>query len=478
MRVIRLTSLLVGFLALASQSSAQQQCVLGTNFTRPAWKAQDDMFNNYKSVSGPNPWNHQFLSDCAIYRCVRSMDADETNRSMREHWMDRPQKNNPVQSPIAYEWFIDICNHLNADLWVCIPHRTASRSSGNNPNDYALRLAILVKTGVDVKDIDLGDLSTLSSKSAQDFIDMGGVRTTAALKENLKLYIEYSNETWNPQFNRDNGKEGQYTWCFEEGTALNLGYLPGSRFHAWAAIRIFRAMDLVFGTQSVRIIKILAGQIGANSELKAQTEVVNNLTYNPWQSVHNAMAIAPYIGHKATTLEALRADIPAVATQVSTTGDLARKLGIKLLAYEAGQHITTNQIAINSHSDMYDIYIDYLNMLKEDFDLVMHFSQVGVWGESGAWGAKRFTGQSLADAHKYRALVDWVKDNPIAQSRTPFVNSLHPSSTQSQPRHIYLLNGTRLDAPTQSSEVTQLQILQGADGTVWTQTLSPFMRSR
>jgi hypothetical protein len=34
---------------------------------------------------------------------------------------------------------------------------------------------------------------------------------------------------------------------------------------------------------------------------------------------------------------------------------------------------------------------------------------VGQAGNGGAWGAIEFTGQPLADAPKYRALVAWAK---------------------------------------------------------------------
>lgn len=477
MHRLQLTTVLVGCLALLTHSSAQNKCVIGTNFTRPSWKAQDDMFKNYHDVSGDNPWNPQFLSDCTIYRCVRTMDADETNRSMREQWMDRPQKSNREQSPIAYEWFIDICNRLDADLWVCIPHRTTSRTSGDLPNDYALRLAILIKTGVDVKTIDLGDLSRIGTKSAQDFISMGGVRTSAPLKENLKFYIEYSNETWNDSFKRSDTKEGQYTWCIEEGSALSLGNRPGARFHAWAALRAFRAVELVFGTNSPRIVKVLAGKIGAPTDFDEQKSILTSPTHNPWQITHNALAIAPYIGHKATTIEELQADIAIVTPQTQFMRRKATRQGVKLLAYEAGQHVTTNHIAINNLPQMYAVYTEYLDSIAPSFDLLMHFSQVGVWGTSGAWGAKQSTSKSLAQSHKYRALVDWIANNPV-QASFRIRNARSPKTAQTQARHLYLLNGTRLDSRAQSSLATQLHILQNTDGSTWTQSITPAKQTR
>jgi len=96
---------------------------------------------------------------------------------------------------------IDLCNRNHSNFWVTVPHRTINRALTNEPSDYALRLCILVKTGVDMRETDLTPLlPKLSAISAKDFLKAGGVKTSEPLKPNLKLYVEYSNETWNGAF--------------------------------------------------------------------------------------------------------------------------------------------------------------------------------------------------------------------------------------------------------------------------------------
>jgi len=388
--------------------SAQNRCMIGTNFTRPAWKAQNDMFANYTSVTGDNPWNPQFLEDCTIYGCIRNMDADHINGSSRSQWTQRPLKTDRNQSPIAYEWFIDMCNRVGADLWICVPHLTVNRTHAGTPSDYAIRLVILLTTGVDMKNVSLGDLNALSRKTEADFTAMGGVKVCEPLKPELKIYLEYSNETWNesPFFS-------QSQYCVAEAGALNLGgNKPGARFHGWAAIRVFRGAELVLGVGSPRLVKVLAGFTMDMSHFGDQLYVVNSEELNPWKTTVNAISTAPYIGHNATTVAGVRAELPQAKTQAYLARRVANQTGLKLFAYEAGQHVLSNCIAVNSDPEMYGIYREYLDTLSRYFDCIAHFSQVGIWGGSGCWGAKQYTGQPLAEAHKYRAIVDWVSANP------------------------------------------------------------------
>jgi hypothetical protein len=55
------------------------------------------------------------------------------------------------------------------------------------------------------------------------------------------------------------------------------------------------------------------------------------------------------------------------------------------------------------------MYKTWLNSTEGTFDLVMHYTHVGVWNNGGAWGAKSTTGQPLNEAHSYRALVDYIE---------------------------------------------------------------------
>jgi hypothetical protein len=57
-----------------------------------------------------------------------------------------------------------------------------------------------------------------------------------------------------------------------------------------------------------------------------------------------------------------------------------------------------------------------LDRYSEHFKLFMHYSHTGTWTNAAyqsSWGAKNHTGQSISEAHKYRALVHWVNESKL-----------------------------------------------------------------
>lgn len=382
--------------------------VMGTNFWNLGWHSKSDCFNNVDNVTGTNPWNPQFLSDIAIHHHLRFMDWDQTNHSSRAQWSQRKPKSSTNQNPVAYEWMIDLCNRMDADMWVTLPHKTVSSATGDNPCDYALRLAILVKTGVDVTGVNLQALGDLQSKSAQDFVNAGGTRTGDPLDANLRVYVEYSNETWNGVFS-------QSDYCEAQGTAMNLdtdATRAAYKFHGWAALRLFRAFDLVFGEGSPRVVRVYAGWVNQLLTVAMHFMVQADATLNPWGIEADAIALAPYIGHNASNLSELEAEIPNITNKVRTARNAARQKGVQLFAYEGGQHLTTNAATLCRDQAIYSIYRTYLDSMNQYLDAFSHYCHVGDWGSGGAWGSMEFTGQSKSQAHKYRALCDFTEANP------------------------------------------------------------------
>jgi len=387
---------------------------LGANFWNPGWHKPGDCFKDVRNVTGENPWNPQFLKEIAIYHSLRFMDWDNCNGSPREKWTQRPLKSEPKQNPVAHEWMIDLCNRNASDLWVTIPHRTITHATGDQPCDYALRLCLLVKTGVDMKDADLKPLlDRLATLTPDQLTAAGGTKTCEPLKPRLKLYVEYSNETWNGGF-----KQAHY--CCDEGEALQLDknrWTAGFRYHAWAAIRLFRAADLVFGADSPRVIKVLATQ-SANPWIAGQhLEVLRDAKLNPWTVKAGAIATAPYFGHEvegaaADAVERLRAAIRKSGEESAKHRKLADEAGLKLIAYEGGQHVFKKAAGINRDPVMYDLYRTYLAEMDKYFTHFCHYAHVGQAGDGGAWSCIEYTGQPIAEAPKYRALTEWSKAHP------------------------------------------------------------------
>lgn len=414
-RIVWRASVAIGvILALGASSLAMD---LGTNFWNLGWHGSGDCFQDVRNVQGEDPWNPQFLEEIGIYYSLRFMDWDNTNNSQREQWSQRNVKTALKQNPVAYEWMIDLCNRMDADMWVTVPHRTITHATGDVPSDYALRLCILVKTGVDMGQADLGPtLEPLADMTAEDFVRAGGVKTCEPLEPQRRLYVEYSNETWNGMF-----KQSHY--CCDEGTALGLDenrWTAGFRYHAWAAIRLFRAADLVFGAASPRVVKVLATQT-SNSWIAGQhLQVMKDPKLNPWGVKADAIATAPYFGHKvdgraADAVAKLREAIAKSVEQSARHHEIADEAGLRLIAYEGGQHVTTHAKAINQDPAMFALYQEYLRQMSAYFEHFSHYCHVGQAGDRGAWGCIERTGQPIAEAHKYRALLEWARQNSPAK---------------------------------------------------------------
>ncbi len=64
---------------------------------------------------------------------------------------------------------------------------------------------------------------------------------------------------------------------------------------------------------------------------------------------------------------------------------------------------------INRQPVMYALMTEYLQEMSRHFDHFCYYTHLGGAKDRGAWGAIEYTGQPLAEAHRYRALVDWAR---------------------------------------------------------------------
>jgi hypothetical protein len=104
------------------------------------------------------------------------MDFGYTNGSPLQEFSQRTLPTSQTQfSPkgSALEYMADLSNETQKNMWICIPHQAS--------DDYVLQVAQLLK---------------------------------ARVRTGLKIYVEYSNETWNTLFS-------QTTYVQDKGLALN-----------------------------------------------------------------------------------------------------------------------------------------------------------------------------------------------------------------------------------------------------------------
>lgn len=218
---------------------------------------------------------------------------------------------------------------------------------------------------------------------------------------------------------------------------LNLAML---QFYGYRASQCFDIFASVFGAQmSSRIIRTLAFQAASPWGTGRCLDFVmpNGRTV---ASSCDAVAIAPYIDVRPTDTQAavirtmtvdqfFRDQLEAVwlprALQFMTNqATEASRRGKILVAYEGGQSFIPlgtyardpelNALfnAVTRDPRMYEVYTRYFNHWKNvggrDF---MHFTHIAKVGDGG-FGALEYNTQPISEAHKYRAIVDWVAANP------------------------------------------------------------------
>ncbi len=335
-----------------------------------------------------NPWCEEWLEKLAPFTALRFMDWGYTNNSRLQHWHQRPHIDDYTYTlnGVPYEWMIELCNKKRADAWVCIPHQA--------DEEFIRNMARLFR----------------------DY-----------LHPDLKIYVEYSNETWN--------------WMFQQTQYLNTF---GDQSVPWPE-RIVpfvqRALDLwseEFAGQLDRLVRVVGVQ-------HAWQDVSNRIVFNLRPGSFDAFSPAAYFGFSDrgyAALEALGAAASAedviywaregmLSTSYlwtrSQNAFIARKLNLPMIYYEGGQHLTPNPFGSDrpynkalteaqTHPAMYDLYCEWLDSLRTFVPegktaLFMNFSFIGPKsGKYGSWGVL----ESQFDQHppyresapKYQALLD------------------------------------------------------------------------
>ncbi len=379
------------FVRLTASAKEAPRMPLGTNFWNFAWgNGRSDYFRDgvdWNTVE--NPWRQEFLDDLAIYSVIRFMDQVPTNSSTVRTWDERVARTANHYSTsggaVAYEWQIDLCNRTGTDIWITVPHLTIEDYENDPTDNYWTALAQLLKEKLDA---------------------------------NLKIYLEYSNETWS---GGASFRQGDYLG--ERGVAMGFdsdGYTSKFYFHVYAAMRLHKVFLDAFEGEHDRIRNVVSGQ--ANSHWGTQQVVLalRNETWsngtdtrlNPWDLVPDYYAIANYTdtGNGASTT--IRTDwtnqLVSNEARYIQHRDTIAPTRMQLISYEGGQHYTTNAHTFSTNPESYAMYLEWLNLVSKYFHLTMHYTHTGRWSNGGAWGAKSSTDQDLADAHRYRALVNWT----------------------------------------------------------------------
>lgn len=138
---------------------------------------------------------------------------------------------------VAVEYMVAMANAADRDLWICIPHLAANTT-------YVTPVATYIKNN---------------------------------LNPNLKVWVEYSNEVWNSQFD-------QNKWASDQAAA-DPRYQNSAKWnwiYAEQAAKTWKLFRDVFGTQAdTRVVRVLAGQGPGVSTVKGAYDALENTTLTP-----------------------------------------------------------------------------------------------------------------------------------------------------------------------------------------------------
>ncbi|WP_028488138.1 sugar-binding protein [Thiothrix lacustris] len=357
-------------------------------------------------------FNPDYLDFMKDFGAIRFMPMSGITRNPEAHWQDRPSLDEATWGGTygargtPLEVMVDLANRLHKDAWFNIPHAA--------DDDYVREYAAYVRDHLDPE---------------------------------LKIYLEYSNEIWNTNFNH-----GEYTQ--KKGIEMALGLNAadvGYEYYTIRAREIFAAWEQVFGGRE-RFVRVLGGW---DTRPDFAEKV---LSYDDTYKQVDALAIAPYFGgnikgyREATTVDDIfdlttakdsYRSLPEVLEKVQKHAELAAKFGVDLLGYEGGQglvdwatrkpdqHPNPLFFAANRDPRMGELYTEFLNGWgKAGGKLMMLFSAPRICQWYGCWGLKEYIRQPREQAPKYAAVLDFIAQHPASvPTPTPPKPAQNPLAT-------------------------------------------------
>jgi hypothetical protein len=338
------------------------------------------------------------------YSVLRFMDWMRTNNSPVATWAQRTPFSYSTwatETGVPVEVMIALANLVGAHPWFTLPHRSDEA--------YARSFARLLKDRLDPR---------------------------------LGVYLEHSNEVWNSMFT-------QYAELSTQAKSLGLNLVRHHALRTRALAGIFKAE---LGAE--RVVSVLGAQT-VNTWIASDPLEFLRARFGAGASGIDAVAIAPYFGVSPGTGEAgtytamgldgffnhVRATVlPKMAAHMSAYRALAGKHGVRLLAYEGGQHMAgtggaESNTALNELFDRFNrdprikqLYLDYLaDWRRAGGELFMHFNDVSRYEKWGRWGALEYVAQPRADSPKFDALQTFMEHNPVWWTHEPRVALSSPS---------------------------------------------------
>ncbi|MGF7149074.1 hypothetical protein FHS96_002716 [Sphingomonas zeicaulis] len=317
----------------------------------------------------------EFMAYVKQFRLVRFLDWQRINDNAAVRWSDRTLPSHGSQGAAAgasIEDMVDLVNQTGADPWLLMPYKADEA--------YIRNFAKLVHDRLDPEHT---------------------------------VYVELGNEVWNAIFDVSEQAE-------REGRALKLGDGDGTTAQTLRyAQKVRTAMKIwteVFADRPDKLVRVASYQ-HVNPYLG---ELI--LGYEDMPRWIDALSTAPYIwmeldGINAGSVDRVFAHMPKAIDETMGFAEqnraLAARFGKRFIAYEGGQHLVTNDMAlaqaIQRDPRMADVYQRYLEQWdKRIHSTLMLYASTAPIADYGSWGLREYAGQPVEEAPKLRAVQQFL----------------------------------------------------------------------
>lgn len=339
-------------------------------------------------------FNPQYLTFMRDFKVIRFMNMSGVTRNNIRNWQQRPTMDKATWGGkegvrgVPIEVMVKLANILNATPWFNIPH---------NADDHFIR-----------------NFAQYVSKN---------------LKPYLKVYLEYSNETWNDIF------VPQAEHMKQTGVRRHLDKnrrTAGAKFYSMQSVHIFKIWEQTFGNNH-RLIRVMGG-LTTNPQLSHTILAYKNaykyvdvlavgayfhIDQKQMSSINSVQRVFQLINDNSS-----RYSIDNTLEFIKQQSNIATNYGVRLVAYEGGQHLVHSGthglkeganpylLKANKHPMMAKAYQRLLDGWKQaGGGLFVAFSSPRPSTWHGSWGIKEHINEPNHLTPKYRALLDFKSAN-------------------------------------------------------------------
>lgn len=347
-----------------------------------------------KYINHTGSFTPEFYSLINNFSTIRFMDWLNINKNAATNWSQLRSKNylqqsfNDAYHEVHPDYYVELCNHLNKDMWLNIPYAASDNF---------------------VQDIYANIISQLNN--------------------NLKVYVEYGNEAWNSDDR------------FKTYSHLNNHYQLNDSMALIAqkyGMRTAQIHQIIKNMNSINrnIINVIAWQAANPYYVDNVIQAYKSIDSNNVRP--DVLAIAQFFGGYINTYN--------TNNQLSETGILnlllnddqldtntysdtrlgirnhlrdyqnkANQYGLKLMLYEMGQHLfysatPSNNVykSVNLNPLMKQKYREYFQLLNNyNIALGCHFSSNGKYGNY-YWGLKEELNKPDSIYPKLKACKEYI----------------------------------------------------------------------